>query len=308
MSQAVPCPVCESGVSSLHAMVDGHGYYTCAECDSIHIQPQVLADMDAGIALVGEYADEYWQQEKAAALERAEGVALCRAGEAILYCRRPVRRFLDIGAGPGFLLRKLQELIDPAAEIFHGVEKFPPPYASRGPNFHEGGIETLRDSFDAGVCIEVVEHLTPRMLEAMVAGIAAVSSPGSFWLFNTGMPDYVRDEDPHYLDPLRRGHVVSYSLKALTAMFARHGLRVGALPGKSFAFFAEYEAPEDPTFEIRIYQPLPENTALLQRHGLLYHAAFETARSYLYYAGCMERTRWALSLQEQLRVATAVHQ
>lgn len=297
MIDTVYCPVCVSGISSLHATIDGHAYYTCAHCDSIHIAPHVIADMDAGVALVGEYAAKYWKQERASAMERASGISLCRAGEAILYCRRPVRRFLDIGAGPGFLLQKLHELIDPKAEIFHGVEKFPPPYAVDVANFHIGGVETLHETFDAGVCIEVLEHLTPRMLEGMVAGIAAVSAPGSFWLFNTGMPDYVRNEDPNYLDPVHRGHIVSYSLKAVSQLFAKHGFRVGALPGKSFAFFAEYEPQEEPSFDVRIYQPLAENAALLGRHQLLYHAAFETARSYLYYAGYLERTSWALSLQ-----------
>ena len=289
----------------MYREIDGHLYYTCAGCDSIHIDPRVIVAMDNGSAMVGEYGEAYWEEERRSALERAAGVSLCRLGEAILYCRRDVHRFLDIGTGPGFLLSKVQELLDPTAQIFHGVEKFPPPYAVRGANFHEGGIETLQGPFDAGVCIEVLEHLTPRMLESLIKGLAAISAPGSFWLFNTGMPDYVRNEDPAYLDPTRRGHIISYSLAAVTQIFQRHGFRVGALPGKSFAFFAEYKPSEEPSFDVRIYQPLPHNSALLGRNGLLYHAAFETARSYLYAAGYLERTRWALSLQSELTDARA---
>lgn len=301
MSKTVECPVCRAGRSSLFTTIAGHAYYVCGACDSIHISPGVLEDMDAGIAQVGEYGEAYWEREAKAAQRRASGLSLCRAGEAILYCRRPVNRFLDVGTGPGFLLRELQRLIDPDAEIFHGVEKFPPPFAVSCPNFHVGGVESLQQTFDAGVCIEVVEHLTPRMLEGLVAGLANVSEPGSLWLFNTGMPDYVRNEDPGYLDPVHRGHIVSYSLAGVTPCFEKHGFAVRAMPGRSFGFFVEYQPREAPEYEARFCAPLPENMRLLQRHGLLYHAAFETARSYFYYAGYLERTRWALDLDEALK-------
>ncbi|MBP9026897.1 MAG: class I SAM-dependent methyltransferase [Phycisphaerae bacterium] len=261
----------------------------------------MIAMLDAGGSLVGDYTEEYWQQERVGAIERASGVSLCRAGEAILYCRRLVRRFLDLGAGPGFLLQELHRLIDPSAEIFHGVEKYPPPYAASCPNFHIGGIEALEGRFDAGVCIEVVEHLTPRMLDRMLADLATVSEPGSLWLFNTGMPDYVRNEDPAYLDPRHRGHIISYSLAGVTPYFEAHGFRVSALPGRSFGFFVEFEPSESPEFDARLYHPVPENLSLLQRNGLLHQASFEAARSYYYQAEYMVRTQWALSLDEKLR-------
>lgn len=294
------CPVCNEGVSQPFRVVDGYQYFSCDACDSIHVDHDVLADLDAGIALVGEYGDEYWEKERISALKRASGMSLCRLGEAILYCRRPVERFLDIGSGPGFLLQEVQRLIDPDGEIFHAVEKYPPTYAVDCPNFHRGGVDSLEGSFDAGVCIEVVEHLTPRMLDQILFDLAPVCAPGSLWLFNTGMPDYVRNEDPGYLDPVRRGHIVSYSLAGLRPHFERHGFRIGALPGRSFGFFAEFQPSEDPEFESRFCAPLPANLALLQRHGLLYHAAYETARSYFYYAGYLERTLWALSLNEEI--------
>lgn len=297
----VDCPVCHSGRSALHALIDGYPYFTCSACGSIHIDPAVIDMLDAGGSLVGNYTEKYWERERVSALKRAAGVSLCRAGEAILYCRRPVRRFLDLGAGPGFLLQELHRLIDPQAEIFHGVEKYPPPYAASGANFHVGGVETLQGSFDAGVCIEVVEHLTPRMLDRMLSGLAGVSAPGSLWLFNTGMPDYVRNEDPAYLDPVQRGHIISWSLAGITAYFERHGFAVRELPGRSFGFFVEYQPAESPQYEHRFYAPLAENRELLLRHGLLFHAAFETGRSYHYYAGFLERTHWALSLDEALR-------
>ena len=297
----VDCPICRSGRSAWYALIDGHSYFTCARCGSIHIDPAVIDMLDAGGSLVGDYTEEYWEQERVGAIERAGGVSLCRAGEAILYCRRPVGWFLDLGAGPGFLLQELHRLIDPPAAIFHGVEKYPPPYAASCPNLHIGGIEVLQGRFDAGVCIEVIEHLTPRMLDRMLADLAGVSEPGSLWLFNTGMPDYVRNEDPRYLDPAHRGHIISYSLAGVTPYFEAHGFRVSALPGRSFGFFVEYQPSESPSFDVRLYQPVPENLSLVQRNGLLHQASFEAARSYYYQSEYLIRTQWALSLKAQLQ-------
>lgn len=304
-SEIVACPVCADGTSVLYTVVDLYPYYECRACGSIHVAPEILAGMDAGTASVGEYGDAYWESEVRSARQRASGLSLCRAGEAILYCRRPVRRFLDVGAGPGFLLQELQGLLDADAAIFHGVEKFPPAYAVDCPNFHRGDVAEAPGPFDAGVCIEVVEHLTPAMLDRLVAGLARVSQPGSLWLFNTGMPDYVRNEDPAYLDPTHRGHVVSWSLAGLRPYFERHGFALRELPGRSFGFFVEYQPVEAPEFEQRYCMPIPQNRELLLRHGLLYHAAFETARSYFYYAGYLERTKWALNLDAELTAVRA---
>ncbi|MFZ5657630.1 MAG: hypothetical protein ACOY37_11325 [Pseudomonadota bacterium] len=307
MNQVVLCPICIESPSRHYSTIDGYDYFACETCGSLHIDPAVIARMDLGGSVVGGYADEYWEQERRAAADRAAGLSLCRAGEAILYCRRPVRRFLDVGSGPNYLASNLQHLIDPDEEIVHSVEKFPPPYAKRHPNFHIGEVGSLHGTFDAGVCIEVVEHLTPSMLAGVAAGLAKVSAPGSYWLFNTGMPGYVLNEDPAYMDPTRRGHIVSYSLAAVERIFSPLGFRVGTLPGKSFAFFAEYQPVEELDFDRRIYAPVAENAALLKRNGLLFHAAFETARSYLYYSGYMERTAWALALDGELHALRATY-
>jgi hypothetical protein len=300
MKDRVTCPVCRGGESRLHAVVADYPYYVCGSCDSIHVSPDVLAGLDAGTIRLGEYGEAYWESEARSALRRATGLSLCRAGEAILYCRRPVRRFLDVGTGPGFLLRELQRLLDADAAIFHGVEKFPPSFAVEAPNFHVGDVAALEGVFDAGVCIEVVEHLTPAMLDGVARGLSRISAPGALWLFNTGMPAYVREQDPGYLDPVRRGHIVSYSLAGVAARFEPHGFRVEAMPGRNFGFIVERLPAESVSFEDRIYRPLPENRELLERNGLLYHAAFETARSYYYQGGYAERTQWALSLDAEL--------
>ncbi len=296
------CPACQTGSSRHYTDVDGHAYFQCDMCASLHIAPEVLEALDRGEHVLGAgYAAEYWQQERDAAIERASGLSIARAGEAILYCRRPVHRFLDVGSGPGFLVQQLQQRLDPDATLVHGVERFPPAYAVDCPNIHHGGVEELRGTFDAGVCIEVIEHLTPSMLAGMAAGLAGVSAPGTLWLFNTGMPGYVVHEDPGYLDPLRRGHIVSYGIRAIEAIFAPLGFSAQVLPGKSYAFIAEYRPFEKPDFNARIYHPLPHNLQLLNRDGLLYQAAFEAARASYYYDGYLQRTAWAVSLDEQLR-------
>ena len=100
-------------------------------------------------------------------------------------------------------------------------------------------------TFDAGVCIEVIEHLTPTTLRSLVAQLAAVSRPGSLYLFNSGQPDFVEREDPGYLDPHGRGHIVSYSLAGAASIFAPAGFNVIELPGRAWAFLAEF-GPQRP--------------------------------------------------------------
>ncbi len=293
------CPVCEAGKSVFYANIDGYDYLQCGACRSLHIARDVLDDIDRGNA-PRIYDEDYWCEELRSARERAGGVSLVRAGEAILYCRRPVTRFLDVGTGPGYLLDELGKQFPAHRDVFHGVELFPPEEHSSHPNYIKGNVGMLAMTFDVGVCIEVIEHLTPRMLAELAHGLARVSAAGTLWLFNTGMPDYVLNEDPNYLDPLHRGHIVSYSLQGLTQMFEPYGLRVQGLPGKSFAFVAEYQPEAVDDFGYRIYHPLKENIALLQEAGLLHQAAFESARAYFYLAQSDARASWAMDLQREL--------
>jgi hypothetical protein len=294
------CPVCEVGKSAFYASIDGYDYAQCGSCRSLHIATDVLVDIDNGIS-TRLYDEAYWSDELCSARMRARGESLTRVGEALLYCQRPVTRFLDVGTGPGYLLDELAKQYPGRPDLFHAVELFPPAERTSHPNYVEGDVGMLKETYDAGVCIEVIEHLTPRMLGKLVDGLAKVSLPGSLWLFNTGMPDYVINEDHAYLDPLHRGHIVSYSLRGAAHVFEPRGFRVKALPGKSFAFVAEFQCAADaPDFGHRIYHPLPHNDALLRESGLMYQAAFESARAYFYYSEFMARTEWALSLQREL--------
>lgn len=300
MDSSEPCPVCREGVSVHYVDVDGVAYLRCQACRSIHVTTAVLDALDAGRSLLRDYGEDYWRTELVAARNRARGESLCRAGEAVLYCRRPVQRFLDLGTGPGYLLEQLLGLLDPAGEVFHGVELFPPAEHFRHANYHAGSAGGLEMRFDAGCCIEVIEHLTPTMLAALVDALARASEPDSFWLFNTGLDVYVEHEDAAYLDPYRRGHIVAWSIAGLRCIFEPRGFRIAQLPGKSFAFAAEYRPTQDCPYDERIYAPLSANAELLKRHPLLFNATFEAARSYFYYAGYLQRTAWAQSLEREL--------
>lgn len=295
------CPVCDSGASSFYETIDDFDYMQCGVCGSLHIASEVIEDIDAGKS-IRIYDAAYWQDELRAARERASGAALVRAGEAILYARRSVKRFLDVGTGPGYLLDSLSKQFPGHSDSFYGIELFPPREHSTHPNYRVGEVAELDMVFDAGVCIEVIEHLTPRMLAHLAEGLAKVSTAGSLWLFNTGMPDYVLKEDRGYLDPLHRGHIVSYSLYGIMKIFSPHGFEVKAIPGKSYAFFAEFKPVADmPDFAQRIYQPLAENKAFLEESGLMFQAAFEAARSSYYQAEYLARTHWALGLDSELK-------
>lgn len=297
------CPVCDQSQSRFLAEIDGYNYFRCEACESLHIDTETLAAIDAGES-TRVYDEAYWAEELRAARQRAAGESLVRAGEAILYARRPIKRFLDVGTGPGYLLDQLADHFPAQADVFHGVELFPPEEHSRHPNYRVGSVGDLDGVFDVGVCIEVVEHLTPRMLSNLAGELAGISAPGSLWFFNTGMPDLVLNHDPGYLDPLNRGHIVSYGLKGVEYLFAPHGFRISALPGKNYAWVAEFAVDGGwVPFADRIWAPLSENKTMLEASGLVYQAAFASARAGLFEEQMVQRSTWALSLDAELEKA-----
>ncbi len=236
------------------------------------------------------YADDYWRNELSAARERCFGPAVLRVAETIAYCRLPIHAFVDIGAGTGWLLDALERSLPEVIDRFHAVEPYPPPLPHRTTNRelrHRHARQRGSRSFDAGVCIEVIEHLTPATLRSLVGQLAAVSRPGSLYLFNSGQPDFVEREDPAYLDPHGRGHIVSYSLAGAASIFGPAGFNVIALPGRAWAFLAEF-GPQHPVdteaLIARLWHPVPENVSMLHsaRFGELIRAAgIEAARAYL---------------------------
>jgi len=230
------CAICYA--NAVHwCEVDGYEFLECPDCDSIAVTAETMAQVDNG-SFVRTYDANYWEAELTAARERSWGGSLARVAETILYCTRPITTFLDIATGPGYLLDALATYL-PSHNIFHGVEMFPPPIHSIHPNYVVGSVGDFGGNIDAGVCIETIEHLTPRMASALAWQLAAKSQPASLFLFNTGLSDFVRKEDPGYLDPARRGHIVSWGLPALRRVFEVAGFVVHPL--RSWAFAVEYK-------------------------------------------------------------------
>jgi hypothetical protein len=277
---ALRCGVC-GAIAAPWNVVDGIQFTDCGECECIAMDSENLLRVD-GAKFARKYDANYWSDELLAAKERSWGATLARAAEAILLCRRPVVSFLDIGTGPGYLLDALTYYLPTSKERFFGVEKFPPEGRSAHPGFIEGGLEDLRLDVDCGVCMEVIEHLTPQMLRQLARELSWVSKPNALYIFNTGLSDFVRTECPTYIDPLRRGHIVSWGFPALIEIFAAEGFKVNKLGSRDWAFAVEYLPEDDIAIADRVWHPLDENAAMLNdpATGMVMHiVARESLRS-----------------------------
>lgn len=279
------CPLCQALAADFRVVGDVP-YYECAGCDFIFASPDLLMRADRG-DVVREYDEEYWKSELESARHRSFGSSLARLAEAIHYCRIPITRIVDVGTGPGYLLDAFSKLLPLRRSMIYGYEKYPPEEAIRSSheNYHVGDLADAGLFFECGTCIEVLEHLTPTMAEGLAAALARVSKPGSLFIFNTGLTDYVRNEDPGYLDPHRRGHITCWSTTSVRFVFAKHGFQVHEIKGKSWAVLLEFEGtdfvPTRP--EHRIWTALPDNLAILEDPDFgstLRILGLESARTY----------------------------
>ncbi len=304
----ISCPVCRAG-SLPFRDVSGYAFFGCGDCGLIHLDAATLSRIDAGEAVV-RYTDGYWASELPAARDRAYGVALARAAEVVLGSSRPIDRFLDVGTGPGHFLDAVATYLPHSAGHFHGVELFPPAEQdrTRHPNYRVGRVSDYeRYSIDGGMCIEVVEHLTPAMVDGLIGEIAAVSRERACFLINTGLADFVREEDPGYLDPAGRGHITIWTVAALNHLARRYGMVASAIAGRSWCVLLEKaDAPGAPLLR-RAESPLAENAAVLYYPGanaspvaLLGLCALRESH---HFGEFMARTRWALELDRELAVA-----
>ncbi len=278
-------------------------YFECEGCGSLFAEPDFLQQVEQGS--IRNYEEAYWHDELKAARERSYGSSLARVAEVFYYARRSIARFVDIGTGPGYLLDALQELMPELAGMFYGVELCPPPveYRSRHANYIVGMLGDLDGLFDGGTCIEVIEHLTPAQLRGLARQIADKSAPGACYYIGSGQPEYVKKEDPAYLDPHHRGHVVSYSIEALRRIFSTASMSVTPLYGRTWAVLIEKEVPpavNAEQLENRLWTTDKRNMESLGRAkfgAMFMNMGLESARCYSNVALVELRTQWALSLQ-----------
>ena len=281
------CPVCDSSSVKLFKEVKEYSYFKCISCNVIFLSPEILNKIDSGFGLI-EYSSSYWSEELKAARERSWGPALARVAELFLYARLPIRRFIDIGSGPGYLLDALQYQLPLASEVFYAHELFPPAdeFCTNNKNYLKGSILNFPFCFEAGCCIEVIEHLTPSMVKGLFRDLAQKSKANSIYIFNTGLVEYIENEDIKYLDPHVRGHIMGWSVKGLNHLVKPIGFEVYSIPGKTWAFIAEYKPNHNfnnPLPE-RIWHALPENVNILRDQttgNLMYVLGLETVRAYI---------------------------
>lgn len=301
------CAVCAETACEPHRRVGGVQFLSCAKCGCLIAEPDFISRVDAGEIV--NYRRAYWDSETGAAEERSFGSSLIRVAEVIRMCRIPIERFIDIGSGTGSLLDSLDHLLPELRNRFYGIELFPPEEhrRSRHPNYRVGSLGAMTESFDAGVCIEVIEHLTPSMVRGLASDLAKRASPGSLFYFNSAQPSFVASHDPGYLDPLGRGHIASYSVTAAAHLFGPAGFKVIALPGRDWGFLAEFTDDQEPVgtdqlFD-RLWHPDPKNMHMLTtaRFGpLMIGMGLEASRCYLEHAASDAHARWALDLQKQI--------
>ena len=296
------CLVCNHARIKTFKTIDDIKYFECDGCGSLFADPQFIYKLQLNNL---HYDDTYWENETSASRERSYGSSINRVCEVFFYSRIPIKSFIDIGTGPGYLLDAISLLAPNYRNIFYGCEIFPPPiqFRTQHENYKVGRVCDLDKKFSAGVCIEVIEHLSPDMLEELIKQLADVAEDEAIFYFNSAQPSFVKNVDLGYLDPLVRGHIVSYSLKGLKRIFANYGFTLIELPGRDWCFLVEYNSKSNligsEGLLTRLWTAVPENIAVLKENGfgpLMYSVGLESARCYLEHAISLERTAWAQSL------------
>jgi len=150
------CVVCKDGDVKLFKKITkdntSYDYYIYSDCSSIFLDPELLNKIDKGERITS-YSNEYWDKEISSAKQRAFGVGMSRMSEVFYYSRIPIKKFLDIGTGPGYFLDAIEKYLPSRKEMYYGSEKYPPieKYCTNSCNYIIGELRDIKLKFDAGM-------------------------------------------------------------------------------------------------------------------------------------------------------------
>lgn len=287
LHNTVQCPLCRTVKDRpLIKKVDRYSYHQCIECDFIFIDYDILNSIDNGKP-VFQYHQTYWKQELEAAKERSWGPAMARMSECFHYCRIPINSFIDIGSGPGYFLDAVNHFLPASSNKFFGWEKYPPQaeFQTKHQNYFTSDLKEINIQFQAGLCMEVIEHLTPKQVYNLMLDLANKTDDGAFFIFNTGLTDYVLKEDMDYLDPVTRGHISIWSVRSLNILLNELRYSCYAIGKKTWAVGIEYKGTkqQENNIDSRIWKVLPENSKVLEdasSGSVIKILGLESARAY----------------------------
>jgi hypothetical protein len=123
------------------------------------------------------------------------------------------------------------------------------------------------------------------MMNGLASDLASISEPEAIYIINSGLVPFVKKGARDYLDPFKRGHIVSWSVPSVAKIFEPHGFSVFAIKGKSWAFVIEFmsKTPNLDDLRGRIWTPTPENMRILHdpiMGSVMYVLGLDTARAY----------------------------
>ena len=258
------CAVCKANAAQRYRNVDGVGYLRCGACGSLFADPDFLAAEQLSSMPTTTGGMSCMRRGSAAsarrccAWRRRSRIVVCRSARSSISAPAPV--------GCSMHLRHCCQRRSIGSMRSSSIRR--PRRTAPAIRTTSSARWTACDrTFDAGVCIEVIEHLTPTTLRSLVAQLAAVSRPGSLYLFNSGQPDFVEREDPGLSRSARpRPHRLVFAALVPRASSGRPGSmssRCPAAPGLFLPSSGRCSLVDADALIARLWHPVPENVSML---------------------------------------------